>query len=183
MVVRSQGSIAFWAHTELYLSVLKYPAAVLRKRTVPVKKIGEEIFALVEDMIETMLKEDGVGLAANQVGSEARIFVLNTAPSEDDPKPLVFINPVVLDQQGEIIDEEGCLSFPDLYLRIPRPEEVRVYAKSLYNEGFVLDLAGILARAVMHEMDHLNGILFIDRADAAEKEKIDKYLAEPSRGI
>ena len=165
------------------MSVIKYPAAILRKRTVPVEKIDEGIFTLVDEMIGTMLSEDGVGLAANQIGSETRIFVLNTALGEGEPKPLVFINPVVLDQHGEIVDEEGCLSFPELYLRIPRPEEVRVYAKSLYNEGFVLDLTGILARAVMHEMDHLNGILFIDRADAAEKEKIDKYLTEPARGV
>ena len=165
------------------MSVLKYPATALRKKTLPVRKIGEEIFTLVDEMIKTMLKEDGVGLAANQIGSEARIFVMNTTPNEAEPKPIVFINPVVLDEYGEIVDEEGCLSFPDLYLRIPRPEGVRVYAKSLYNEGFVLDLEGILARAVMHEMDHLNGILFIDHADAAEKEKVEKYLAEPVKEI
>lgn len=183
MAVRSPEPISFWAHTGLYLSVIKYPATALRKKTVPVRKIGEEIFTLVDKMIEIMLKEDGVGLAANQIGAEARIFVMNTAPNEDEPKPIVFINPVVLDEHGEVVDEEGCLSFPDLYLRIPRPEAVRVYAKSLYNEGFVLDLAGILARAAMHEMDHLDGVLFIDRADAVEKDKVEKYLAEPARGM
>jgi peptide deformylase len=167
----------------LALSVLKYPASALRKRTVPVEKIGEDIFRLVDDMLEAMANDDGVGLAANQIGSESRIFVMNTAPSEEQPQCLAFINPVVLDQDGEVVDEEGCLSFPELYIKIARPQKVRVYAKSLYNEGFVLDLAGILARAVMHEMDHLNGILFIERAAATEKEKIDGYLEKLTKEV
>ena len=157
------------------MSVLKYPAPELKKQTVKVEKIGEDIFRLVDNMLKAMAEEDGVGLAANQIGSEARVFVLNTTPSEEQATPVVFINPVVLDQEGEVLDEEGCLSFPELYVNIKRPQKVRVYAKSLYNEGFVLDLSGILARAVMHEMDHLNGVLFIERAEATEKEKIDKY--------
>lgn len=158
------------------LSVLKYPAAALKKRTVPVDKIGDEIFRLVEEMITVMLKEDGLGLAANQVGSGSRIFVLNTAPNEDRPETIACINPVVLDVEGDIVSEEGCLSFPELYLQIARPEKVRVYARSLFNEEFVLDLEGILARAVMHEMDHLNGVLFIELAAAEDKAKIDQYL-------
>lgn len=160
------------------MKVLKYPAPQLKKKTVPVGKIAEETFQLVEDMIKTMFEEDGVGLAANQVGHDARVFVMNTAPNEDEPKAIAFINPVLLGQEGEVVDEEGCLSFPELYLQIARPQKVRVYAKSLYNEGFVLDLAGILARAVMHEIDHLDGTLFIERAAQAEKEKVDRYLED-----
>jgi len=158
--------------------VLKYPSPELRKKVVPVAKIGEEIFRLVENLIETMIAEDGIGLAANQIGSLHCIFVLNATPSEDEAEVVVCINPVVLQQEGEIIDEEGCLSFPDLYLRIARPEKVRLYAKNLYNEGFVIDLSGILARAVMHEMDHLNGVLLIDHAADSDKERIDKYSEE-----
>lgn len=158
--------------------VLKYPAPELRKKTVPVAKIGEEIFQLVENMIETMVAEDGLGLAANQIGSLHRIFVLNVKPSEDETEAVVCINPVVLQQEGELIDDEGCLSFPDLYLKIARPEKVRLYAKNVYNEGFVIDLSGILARAVMHEMDHLNGVLLIDHAGDSDKKRIDKYSEE-----
>ncbi|UCG30650.1 MAG: peptide deformylase [candidate division WOR-3 bacterium] len=165
------------------MSVLKYPAPGLRKKSVPVEKIGEDVFKLVESMVETMIVEDGIGLAANQVGSEYQIFVMNTTRGDEAPQPLVFINPVVLQQEGEIIDEEGCLSFPDLYLKIPRPESVQVHAKSLYNEDFVLELTGLLARAVMHEMDHLNGVLIIDHASAVEKEKIEKYLEESKKGM
>ncbi len=159
-------------------AVLKYPASELRKKTAPVEKISAEIFELVDRLVEVMLKEDGVGLAANQIGSQHRIFVVNTAPSEEQPKPIVFINPVVLNKEGEIVDEEGCLSFPELYLKIARPEKVRVYAKSLYNQEFVLDLSGILARAAMHELDHLDGVLFIDHAPEIEKEKVEKYLED-----
>jgi len=164
------------------MEVLKYPTSGLRAKTIPVERIGEDIFKLVEGMIETMLAEDGVGLAANQVGSEYRVFVMNATPSNEDPQPLVFINPVVLHKEGEILDEEGCLSFPDLYLQIPRPERVRVHAKNLYNEDFVLELSGLLARAVMHEVDHLDGILIIDHASAVEKEKVEKYLEGSSTG-
>ena len=167
----------------MVLSVLKYPAPGLRKKAAPVEKIGEEIFNLVEGMIETMLSEDGLGLAANQVGKDTRIFVLNTTPSDEQPRPMTFINPVVLYQEGEMKGEEGCLSFPELYLDITRPEKVRVYAKDLYNEGFVLDVAGILARAVMHEMDHLNGILFIDHAAETDQEGIEKYLADLAKKV
>lgn len=158
--------------------VLKYPSPELRKKTVPVEKIGEEIFRLVDKMIETMIAEDGVGLAANQIGSSDRIFVLNASPREEEVESIVCINPVVLQQEGEDTGEEGCLSFPDLYLRITRPEKVRLYAKNLYNEGFVLDLSGILARAVMHEIDHLDGVLLIDHAADSDKETIAKYNEE-----
>lgn len=165
------------------LKVLKYPAPELKEKADPVGKIGEEIFRLVEDMVVSMLEEDGVGLAANQVGRNERIFVMNTAPNEDKPEPVAFINPVVLAKEGEVLDEEGCLSFPELYVKIARPENVRVYAKSLYNEGFVMDVTGILARAVMHEIDHLDGVLFIERAVESEKAKIDKYLESITRKV
>jgi peptide deformylase len=165
------------------MSVLKYPSPALRKSASPVEKIGEDVFKLVEGMIETMLVEDGVGLAANQVGAECRIFVLNATPSDDNPQPLVFINPVVLHKEGEIVDEEGCLSFPELYLKIARPEKVRVHAKNLYNEDFILELTGLLARAVMHEVDHLDGILIIDHASDGEKETIEKYVEESSKNV
>ncbi|MBE0433992.1 peptide deformylase [candidate division WOR-3 bacterium] len=161
--------------------VLTYPEPILRKKTSPVEKITEEIFELVDTMVETMAAEDGVGLAANQVGSAHRVFVINTAPGDEKVDPVVCINPVVLQQEGEIVDEEGCLSFPGLYLTINRPTKVRVYARNLYNEGFVLELSGLLARAAMHEVDHLNGVLFIDRAAADDQSKVEKYCEDAAR--
>jgi peptide deformylase len=162
--------------------VLRYPAAILKEKTSPVEKITEEMFELVDTILETMAAEDGIGLAANQIGSSCRIFVINTAPGEEKTEPLVCINPVVLDQEGEIVDEEGCLSFPDLYLSVSRPRTVRLYARNLYNDGFVVELSGLLARAVMHEIDHLNGVLFIERAAGSDRAKIDGYCAAAAGG-
>jgi peptide deformylase len=165
------------------MAVLKYPCGELRKKAIPVERIGEDVFKLAENMIEAMIAEDGIGLAANQIGADCRIFVMNATPGDDKADPLVFINPVVLQQEGEITDEEGCLSFPDLYLKIARPEKIRVHAKNLYNEDFVLELTGILARAVMHEVDHLNGVLIIDHASADEKDTVEKYLKESKKAV
>ncbi len=160
----------------MVLKVLKYPHSLLREKAVPVDKITKEVYELVDGMIETMLKEDGLGLAANQVGSLVRIFVINTASQEDEPEPIAMINPVILNQEGSVLNEEGCLSFPELYLNISRSERIRVHAKNLYNEDIVYESDGIMARAILHEIDHLNGILFIDHANKTEEEKIKKYL-------
>ncbi|KPK73712.1 hypothetical protein AMJ87_00895 [candidate division WOR_3 bacterium SM23_60] len=160
----------------MVLNVIKYPDTILRKTAVPVDKISEDIFKLTENMIETMIREDGIGLAANQVGSLLRIFVINTTPHEDKPTPVVMINPEVLSQEGSVTAEEGCLSFPELYLTIARPERVRMHAKDLYNEDFVYEMDGILARAVLHEIDHLNGTLIIDHVDSSEQDKVKKYI-------
>jgi peptide deformylase len=158
------------------LKVIKYPDAILRKKAAPVGKISKELFELTDTMIETMIKEDGVGLAANQVGILLRIFVLNTTPHEDTPTPVVMINPEVLNQEGSVTAEEGCLSFPELFLTIARPEKVRLHARDLYGEDFVYEMEGILARAVLHEIDHLNGTLIIDHADVSEQDRVKKYV-------
>ena len=160
----------------MVLKVLKYPDSLLRKKCLPVDKISKEVYTLVDDMIETMLKEDGLGLAANQVGALSRIIVINTTSNEDKPEPIAMINPVILNQEGSTIAEEGCLSFPELYLKINRPERIRVHAKNLYNEDLVYETNGIMARAILHEIDHLNGILFIDNVIKSEEEKINRYL-------
>jgi len=160
--------------------IIEYPDPLLREKTIPISTIGEDIFTLVEDMIETMLEKEGVGLAANQVGSRHRIFVLNTTPHDENPSPAVFVNPVILDADEDTVDEEGCLSFPRLYLHIPRSRVVRVQAKSLYNEDLVYDAHELLARAIQHEIDHLDGVVFIDRAQPEEKESVQEYLEQKS---
>jgi len=160
----------------LVVPILKYPDLILRRKALPVEKISERIFILVDNMVETMLRSEGVGLAANQVGSLNRIFVLNSTPQEDTPKPIAVVNPEILDQEGKVVEEEGCLSFPELYLKIARLEMIRIQAKNLYNETFVLDATGLLARAIQHEIDHLNGVLIIDYVDETEKEKVKEYL-------
>ncbi len=163
------------------MKILKHPNSKLRKQAKPVEKISEDIFSLIDDMIETMLKEDGLGLAANQVGSPLRIFVINTTPHEDTPKPVAMINPEILNQEGTVTEEEGCLSFPELYLKITRPGSIRIHAKNLYNEDLVYETNGLLARAIAHEIDHLNGILFIDHVDETEKQKVENYIEKLDR--
>lgn len=161
---------------DLVLKIVKYPGSILRNRCVPVEKISKEIIDLADDMIETMKKADGIGLAANQVGSHMRIFALNTTPHEDTPTPSVFINPEILDQEGTIVEEEGCLSFPELYLKITRYEKVRLHANNLYNEDIIYETNGLLARAIQHEIDHLNGVVFIDRVMQEDEQVIKDYL-------
>jgi peptide deformylase len=158
--------------------VVTYPDAVLKKKTQPIERITEEVFKIVEEMTETMLKEDGVGLAANQIASLMRVFVLNITPREENPTPVAFINPEIIDKKDPVVDEEGCLSFPGLYLKISRANVVRVHARNLYNEDTAYEMTGLLARAIQHELDHLNGIVFIDRAEKEDEEKIRDYLAK-----
>jgi len=160
------------------LPILKYPHPILRKKARPIEKITKEIFELVEDMTETMLKNDGVGLSGNQVGRLLRVFVANFSPGNDKPTPIAILNPDIISKNGEVIYEEGCLSFPELYLNIPRPEEICLRAKNLYNETLVLDVSGIFARIVLHESEHLDGILFIDNILDKEKEKVARYLKQ-----
>jgi peptide deformylase len=117
----------------MVLKIVKYPDSILRKRCLSVKRISKEIIDLSDE---------------NQVGSQVQVFVLNTTPREDSPTPEVFINPKILDQEGAVIEEEGCLSFPELYLKITRYEKVRLHAKNLYNEDIIYESSGLLARAI-----------------------------------
>ncbi len=167
----------------MVLKILKYPESILRKRCLSVEKISKEIVDLSDDMIETLKKEDGLGLAANQVGSQVQVFVLNTTPREDMPTPEVFINPKILDQEGAVVEEEGCLSFPELYLQITRYEKVRLHAKNLYNEDIIYESSGLLARAIQHEIDHLNGVVFIDHANKEDEQVIRDYLANLNTSV
>ncbi len=157
--------------------VLKYPHQTLRKKAQPVTKISKEVLELVDDLIETVMVEDGVGLASNQLGSALRIFVLNTT-NEEESKPQVFINPEIIDEIGEINEEEGCLSFPDLYINIKRADVVRLQATNIYGESLVYEAKGLLARAIQHEIDHLNGVLLIDHCGDTDSEKVRIYLEQ-----
>jgi len=155
--------------------VLKYPHAILRKKAKPVTQISKEILELAEDLIETMLIEDGVGLAANQIGSEFRVFVLNTMNGEES-RPIVFINPAIIDKNGETCEDEGCLSFPDLYINIKRADDVRLQATNIYGEDVIYEAKGLLARAIQHEIDHLEGVLLIDHCCEVDDGKVKAYL-------
>ena len=132
---------------------------VLRKKCRNVDVINERILTLIEDMIDTMYDADGVGLAAPQVGILKRIFVIDLY---DDYGPRVFINPEILEVGGSQIGEEGCLSVPGVSEEVERPNYVKVKALNEKGEEFILEAEELLARAICHENDHLNGVLFVD---------------------
>lgn len=132
---------------------------VLRKKCKKVDKINDRILTLIEDMIDTMYEADGVGLAAPQVGILKRIFVIDVY---DDEGARVFINPEILETSGSQIGEEGCLSIPGESEEVERPNYVKVKALNEKGEEFVLEAEELLARAICHENDHLDGILYID---------------------
>lgn len=138
---------------------------VLRKESKEVKEINQRILTLIGDMIETMYEAEGVGLAAPQVGILKRIFVIDIY---DDEGPRVFINPQILETSGSQTDEEGCLSIPGVTEPVERANYVKVKAFNEKGEEFVLEAEGLLARAVLHENDHLNGVLFVDRVKEQE---------------
>ncbi|MGQ9665006.1 MAG: peptide deformylase [bacterium] len=158
------------------MKIIKYPEKTLRQKAKPIDKITREIFDIAEAMTATMLDNDGVGLAANQVGYLLNIFTINLKPLADKPEPIVVINPRIIRFDELEEDEEGCLSFPGLFLHIPRFKNVVLHYQNLYNEKIMMEATGIVARAIQHEYDHLNGILFIDYVNKQEKEKLDQYL-------
>lgn len=132
--------------------------SVLRKKSREVKEINERIVTLIEDMKDTMYEANGVGLAAPQIGILRRIAVIDVGEG-----PIVFINPEIISEEGSQIDEEGCLSVPGVQEKVQRPMNVTVKALNEHGEEFILEGEELLARAMCHEIDHLNGVLFIDK--------------------
>ncbi len=133
---------------------------ILRKKSKKVEKVDDKIRELVDDMIETMHQKDGVGLAAPQIGILKRVVVIDLY---DDKGPYVLINPEIVKEKGEQEVEEGCLSFPDKFGKVKRPAEVVVKALDRDGQEYKLKGKGLLAQAISHELDHLDGILFIDK--------------------
>ena len=133
---------------------------ILRKKSKKVEEVDDKIRALVDDMIETMHQKDGVGLAAPQVGILKRVVVIDLY---DDKGPYVLINPEIIKEKGEQEVEEGCLSFPDKFGKVKRPAEVIIKALDRNGKEYKLKGKGLLAQAISHELDHLEGILFIDK--------------------
>jgi peptide deformylase len=173
------------------LSIVQYGDPVLRAKGKAVDKIDERIRHLAEDMIETMHAANGVGLAAQQIGEALQLTVIDVSQAEDrpstmklngeevDPKiamPLVLINPVVELGRNMIPGTEGCLSFPEITGEIERAESVVTRATTLEGEAIEVEATGLLARAIQHEVDHLNGILFIDRMNSAAKAALASRL-------
>ena len=173
------------------LPIVKYGHPVLRAKGQPIDEIDESIRTLAADMLETMHGANGVGLAAQQVGAALQLTVLDVSQVEDRPSrmtlngvevdpasamPLILINPKLELDEETVPGNEGCLSFPDITADIDRAVSVRVEALTLEGETVVIEAAGLLARALQHEVDHLNGILFIDRMSSVAKASLSSRL-------
>ncbi|EGL82607.1 Peptide deformylase [Caldalkalibacillus thermarum TA2.A1] len=143
-------------------AIVKYPDPVLREKAVEVKRIDERLHRLLNDMAETMYAAEGVGLAAPQVGISKRVFVVDVG---DENGLLEFINPEIIVKEGEQIGPEGCLSIPGVNGEVRRAQKIKVRAIDRNGETFELEAEDLLARAIQHELDHLNGVLFIDIAE------------------
>ena len=154
------------------LQILEYPDPRLRKQAVPVETVDGEIRRLVEDMLETMYAAPGIGLAATQVDTHKRVLVVDVSEGKDDPQ--CFINPVILEQEGSEICEEGCLSVPEVTANVERAEKIKVQALDRSGASFQLDADGLLAVCIQHEMDHLEGKLFIDYLSELKRQRLKK---------
>ena len=173
--------------------IVKYGEETLRKPSKEVLKISKKVQMLVHDLLDTMYAQNGVGLAAPQIGENLRVFVIDVSTGNQPLHPMVFINPKIIKKSGACSSYEGCLSFPEAYTDVKRYSDVTVKALDINGKPFVIEGKGgsLLARAIQHEFDHLDGILFIDHcrnrfeADKILKEKglepveEDKIIDEP----
>jgi peptide deformylase len=152
------------------LEIKKYPEKILKQKTATVGNIDEGTQQLIDDMIETMNSARGIGLAANQVGVSQRLCVLDLSTRENNIPLLVLINPVIVEKEGMIEADEGCLSIPGYMYTIKRPEQVFVKGIDRDGRDIQIEASGLLARALQHEIDHLEGFLFIDRMSPIKRE-------------
>ena len=155
------------------LKVRKYGDPILRRRAGPVREITPEIRRIVTDMIETMYDEVGIGLAAPQVGISLRLMVVG---DEKTPEANALVNPVIAEQGGEVTSEEGCLSLPGIFAPVTRAEWVKLEAQDLEGKPVSIRASGLAARVYQHEMDHLDGVLFIDRLDPVTRDRIKRRI-------
>jgi len=157
--------------------IKKYPDIVLKEKTKPVTDCNAELDKLIDDMIETMYAAPGVGLAANQVGVSKQVAVIDVSVRDEKSPLIVIVNPEIVHREGEVEAEEGCLSVPDYTAVLKRA--MKVYVKGLDRNGKPVEIEaeGLLARALQHEIDHLNGILFVDRMGRIRKEFFKKRYA------
>lgn len=161
------------------LNILQFPDPRLRKQAVPVTTVDTGVRSLIDDMFETMYEAPGIGLAATQVNEHRRVVVIDV--SEERDQPLVLINPTILASEGEETMEEGCLSIPGVTDTVRRAAQVRVSALDRDGNPFELETDGLLAVCIQHEIDHLDGKLFIDYLSPLKRHRIRKKLEKQAR--
>ncbi|MBK8007320.1 MAG: peptide deformylase [Rhizobiales bacterium] len=163
-------------------TILQLPDPVLRKVSTPVQKIDAEIKKLIKDMFETMYDAPGVGLAAIQIGVAKRVVTIDATRGDDEKDPMVFINPEIVSVSEEKDSkEEGCLSISEFYEEVERPSEVKVRYMDEKGETKEIDADGLLARALQHEIDHLNGVLFIDHISKLKRDRVTKKFTKAAK--
>ncbi len=162
--------------------ILKIPDPRLKLVSEPVKIFDEVLQKLVRDMLETMYDAPGIGLAAIQIGVAKRLVVIDLAREGEEPKPMVFANPeLVWESEGFGVYEEGCLSIPEYYEEVERPERVRVKYQDEHGKPQEIEADGLLATCLQHELDHLNGILFIDHISKLKRDRVVKKFTKAAR--
>ena len=161
-------------------NIRTYGDSCLTKECKPVKEMNRKLEELIEDMLDTMYEANGVGLAAPQVGILKRIFVVDVGDEEGNNKPFVFVNPEILERNGVQVGFEGCLSVPGKSGKVARAEKVRVKAFNADMEEFEMEAEGFLARAIQHEYDHLNGVVYVDKVEGRlyDNEELQEVEAE-----
>lgn len=161
------------------MQIVPYPHPALRWKSKPVTEINDYLRKTVREMFDLMYEAKGIGLAANQVALPWRFFIINLTgdPTQKDEE-LVFINPEIVKRKGSVEDEEGCLSFPRLYANVRRAEEIVVEAFDLDGQGFQMTLDELAGRAIQHETDHLDGILFTDKVSDGVKRELEGVISD-----
>jgi len=164
------------------LPILIAPNPILKKVATPVDDVNDDIRTLLDDMMETMYAAPGIGLAAPQVGVSVRVLVIDISPTGDAPTPLKIINPEIIDKSADINKyEEGCLSFPDQYAEVKRPSEVVVSYLNELGEKCEISADGLFATCIQHEIDHLNGIVFVDHVSTMKRGMIMRKLKKQQK--
>lgn len=157
-----------------YEKVLVYPDPRLRRVAKAIEEVSPEVVERVEKMFEIMAKDRGIGLAAPQIGWDVRLFVVNVTGQLEDK--IALINPEVTERFGQVTMEEGCLSLPNIWAKVERPRDIVISGTTPGGEEVHVKASGLVARCLLHELDHLDGILFIDRVTAARKRRLKKLL-------
>ncbi len=161
------------------LKILEFPDPRLRTRAKPVDVVDDELRALIDDMFETMYAAPGIGLAATQVDIHRRLLVADVSSNQSEPYALV--NPVIVEKDGVTVTEEGCLSVPGYYEEVERAEHIRVRYTNRDGEAVDMEAEGLLAVCIQHEIDHLDGKLFVDYLSEAKRQRIRKRLLKDRR--
>jgi len=161
------------------MTILRYPDERLRTVATPIETVDDALRQTIDDMFETMYSSQGVGLAATQVNVHKRLFIADCSENQDEP--LVFINPEIIEQEGHFENEEGCLSFPGVYAKVERAGTITVKALDRNGEEFTRSADGLLAICIQHELDHLNGKLFVDYLSPLKRDRIRKKLEKEAR--